>query len=359
MGNGYTIAFIDSWHKEVKEGSGTAVAVSGLQKALRIEGHSVRIFSPNRLPTSATQLLLSRLRFNLRILPKLLRSQADIHVGVDLDGFLYSFLRPKHRLYFCCVKGIATDEARYETGFVQKLLKINGEIEKRNAQSSDIVVTTSRYCKKRIRELYGISPEKIAIVPEGIDLSLWRQKIKLYQNSSTRSPRPLTILCVARQYPRKRIELLLQAVASLRKKFPDLRLRIVGEGPEHARLRQLAKDLDLQGSLLGAPNNIFPEYAKADIFCLPSIQEGFGIVFLEAMASGLPIVAARSAAVPEVVSQGITGLLAKPDDAKSLAANLERLLRNPSLRQKMGAAGQKKVQHYDWKKIASQFSRLI
>jgi glycosyltransferase involved in cell wall biosynthesis len=97
------------------------------------------------------------------------------------------------------------------------------------------------------------------------------------------------------------------------------------------------------------------EYRAADIFCLPSLQEGFGIAFLEAMASGLPIVACRSAAVPEVVPDGEAGLLVPPDDPKALARALIRLLSDPLLRRRMGEAGMRKAREHAWEEIARRF----
>src|SRR4029077_13214703 len=89
------------------------------------------------------------------------------------------------------------------------------------------------------------------------------------------------------------------------------------------------------------------EYRNATVFALPTSQEGFGIVFLEAMASSLPIVAGRAAAVPEVVNEGVNGFLVDPDDPKTLALTLARLLEKPETRLAMGSAGFARVCQYD------------
>ena len=90
--------------------------------------------------------------------------------------------------------------------------------------------------------------------------------------------------------------------------FHSSRFELPGTDPEYRRLHQICRDLNLQSTVhwLGdiSLNTLAAEYNRADIFCLPSVQEGFGIVFLEAMAAGKPIVAARAAAVPEVVRHG-------------------------------------------------------
>ncbi|MEE8561276.1 MAG: glycosyltransferase family 4 protein, partial [Gemmatimonadota bacterium] len=98
-------------------------------------------------------------------------------------------------------------------------------------------------------------------------------------------------------------------------------------------------DLEASVELLGelpTMEAVKAEYRRADVFCLPSLQEGFGIVFLEAMAAGLPIVALRTAAIPEVVPDGETGLLVNPDRPEALREALIRLLRDHGLRAAMG-----------------------
>ena len=94
------------------------------------------------------------------------------------------------------------------------------------------------------------------------------------------------------------------------------------------------------------------EYNRAHIFCLPSDQEGFGIVFLEAMAAGKPIVATRAAAIPEVVRSGI---LVKPGDCDALAEAILHLYRYPELRESIGSAGRSDVDRFDVNRVASKF----
>ena len=136
----------------------------------------------------------------------------------------------------------------------------------------------------------------------------------------------------------------------------ELEIRIVGGGPEAGRLCALARELRLESTVnwLGnaTPDNLACEYNRADVFCLPSVQEGFGIVFLEAMAAGKPIVAARAAAVPEVVQHG---LLTEPDNPEALAEGIFRLYGDSDLRMRLGASGRIEVEKYEMKRVAAQF----
>jgi glycosyltransferase involved in cell wall biosynthesis len=142
----------------------------------------------------------------------------------------------------------------------------------------------------------------------------------------------------------------------LRHSIPRLEIRIVGDGPEYKRLRRICTELRLNEIVrwLGdVPlSRLAQEYNRAHAFCLPSLQEGFGIVFLEAMAAGKPIVAVRAAAVPEVVRNGI---LVEPENAEALAAGIVRLHRSPDLCHSLASAARLDVETYDVHRVARLF----
>ena len=146
--------------------------------------------------------------------------------------------------------------------------------------------------------------------------SIWPSGDAASRPSSRRPSGPPTVLAVARMYPRKRLDDLLRAAAVLRERIPDVRVRIVGAGPESARLHALHAALGLGETVtfLGevSRQELAVEYVRAHCFCLPTVQEGFGLVFAEAMAAGLAVVACRAAAVPEIVEDRRTGLLVNP-----------------------------------------------
>jgi glycosyltransferase involved in cell wall biosynthesis len=218
------------------------------------------------------------------------------------------------------------------------------------------VTTPSRYCAERLDELYGV--RNAVVIPELIDLERWYDLLRLVGSPSTAER--FTVLCVCRFYPRKRVDLLLRAAAMLRERIPELEVRIVGGGMEQDRLRSLWHELQVESIVkwIGdvTQRQLAAEYQRADIFCLPSVQEGFGIVFLEAMAAGKPIVAARSAAVPEVVRHGC---LIEPDSAEALVAAIEQLYFDTELRTRLGFEGLQAVQQFAMQRVALSFLETV
>jgi glycosyltransferase involved in cell wall biosynthesis len=159
------------------------------------------------------------------------------------------------------------------------------------------------------------------------------------------------ISIISRVCPWKGHELLLDALACLRSTVPEFRLLVVGEddpratpggGSYSARLRSRCAELDLQENVIftGFRSDTSELLAASDIFAMPSFEEPFGVVFLEAMAMGKPVVALRSGGAPQVVEHTLSGLLSDPDDVRTLSQNLQRLILDPDLRQRMGLYGQ-------------------
>ena len=349
-GAGLKILFLDSWHTDRSRGSGSAVAIQGLAGGLASLGHSVTFLRPRwRLPASAGGRVLANLDFRARCR----RCDADLVVGFDFDGFLTA---PSDTPYIVCLKGVMADEARYETGWSHFRHRWLARLERRNARRAGRVLVTSEHSRRVAIDAYGLDPEITRVVPEGIQVSDWQDRT----SGGFPADRPPVILSVARQYRRKNTSTLIRAMARVLEEAPDARLRVVGEGPELDRLEQLARSLGLADSVafLGALHGVDAvrdEMARARVFCLPSRQEGFGIVFLEAMAAGLPIVAARCAAVPETAPHGEVALLVDPDDAQELASALVQVLSDADLSARLARGGNDRWPRYDWSAIAERF----
>jgi glycosyltransferase involved in cell wall biosynthesis len=336
------------------EGSGTFVALDGLARGLTALGHQV-VFHPLRVRTGFHT--LDRWLYNAAMTA--VPPRGDLVIGVDLDGFLWARWRRRRGpapVFVAAPKGIIADELRNERGWVRILLGVQARWERRNLHRADRVIVTSQYCADVVRALYGVPAARIAVVPEPIDLTEWRRRFAEAERRPADRP---TVLAVARMYPRKRLADLLEAAISLRARIPRVEIRIVGNGPEMPalRLQRTRSGLEATVTLLGdvTRQTLAAEYVNAHCFCLPSVQEGFGIAFTEAMAAGLPVVACRAAAVPEVVLDGVTGLLVSPRRCEELAQALETLLMNEGLRKDMGEAGRRRVQAFDLAPVARRF----
>lgn len=283
---------------------------------------------------------------------------ADLVLGVDLDGFLWA--RRRALPFVASLKGIIADELRNERGLVRALLAVQARWERRNVERADCVMVTSHYSARVAQREYGVPLDRLAIVPEPIDLEVWDDQF--WRAPRRARPAPV-VLCVARMYPRKRLPDLLRAADILRARVPGIQIRIVGRGPEWTAVCRLHAELGLGESvtLLGdlTRERLAEEYVNATVFCLPSVQEGFGIVFLEAMAAELPVVACRIAAIPEVVRDGVTGLLVPPRDPGALAETLERLVADPALARRLGLEGRRRALGFSPRHVAERFLSAV
>ena len=191
------------------------------------------------------------------------------------------------------------------------------------------------------------------IVPNGIDCS--RFSPQLDPLPDLRHAGQSTILFVGRLESRKGFPTLLKAYGQLRRRRADLRLVVVGDGPmrwgyEAETQGMGIPDVEFRGHV---PAELLPRYyASADVFCAPATKgESFGIVLLEAMATGVPVLASDIAGFGQVVDSGVTGLLVPPKQPEAWAAALQTLLDDASQRRVMGDAGLRKAQLYDWVRV--------
>ena len=339
--------FLTSTPQDIARGSGTYVGISVLANALGELGHTVDFESPTRhFPVYTAE----RLWFNRGLRASLAH---DCTVGFDMDG--YRIAGASGVPHVASLKGVISDEARFERGLTRLTMSVQARCERLHARRAARVLVTSRYSGECAQRLYGL--ERLpTVVPELIDLAAWRRQLAVSPAETTR----FTVLFVGRFYRRKRVGLLLEAAASLRGAIPGLEIRIVGNGPCDAAWRALAGHLKLENTVtwLGdiSRGALAAEYHRAHVFCLPSVQEGFGIVLLEAMAAGKPIVAARAAAIPEVVPHAS---LMEPESAESLAAGILALHDSPAARAAQSAKGVAWVERFDAPLVARLFVEAV
>ena len=199
-------------------------------------------------------------------------------------------------------------------------------------------------------------PGDYTIIPNGIDLQHFAgQAAPLQQLCDGK----LNILFVGRMEKRKGFKYLLGAYERVKREFPQCRLVVVGPQDRSSRKYQrLAARRTLEDVVFAGYVSYeeLPRYYKsADIFCSPATgKESFGLVLLEAMAAGKPTIASNIAGYAAVISDGVDGVLVKPQDEHALADALLRLLQDKSLRERMGAMGERKAKDYGWDTVAQR-----
>ena len=209
------------------------------------------------------------------------------------------------------------------------------------------------------RGLYNLaaafdSSVDISIIPNGVDLEIF--------SAPDRSWTPACILSVGRVVYQKGLDLALRALAGL--KDIEWEWRIAGDGPQLPALQAMIEENGLQERVhfLGwlTTDELKKQYAEATLFLFPSRHEGMPNAMLEAMASGLPVVATRIAGSEELVTEGETGVLVKGEDVEALREALRPLLTQAKMRKKMGGAARQRAERsFSWTKIAEEYQLLL
>jgi len=350
-------ALLTSWPLDVRLGSGVVRMLLGLQTGLRQLGHSADIVHPDFLPSSFLNLANLRLQFN-RYLRKQDLKRYDVILGSDFDG--YALTEEYHNRFFAVNGAVLADVLPFESGQSKRILQHLSRREKQSMEKARKVFVPSQYTAGAVQNIYGIAAEKIQVAALGIDFKRWQEVLRSAADLPKQGPE---ILCVAKQYKRKGIADLLRAFARVYERMSNVHLTVAGDGPLYRQNRNLAgqlgmgKNVTFTGDITDRAR-LAAYYKRADVFCLPSYHETFGLVYLEAMASALPVVAYRAAAVPEVVDDDC-GILVPPGNISALAKALTNLLTNEHKVKKMSAAGRQKAMQMNWQKTAQKILKGI
>ena len=207
----------------------------------------------------------------------------------------------------------------------------------------------------------GASLDKIHLIMNGADLR--RFSPDTGPDAASRPYGPKMVFACRQLFPRKGIRFLIQAVAQLRPKHPEIKLMIAGDGFERPELEALAETLKIRDitTFLGwtANRDLVPYFRKCAVSVIPSLEEGFGIPAAEAMGCEAPVVATDAGGLPEVVEDGVTGFVVPKGDANAIATAVDTLLSDPALRDRMGKAGRERaVARFDWMNAARDFEQL-
>ena len=228
-------------------------------------------------------------------------------------------------------------------------------------ERASAVVAVGNPLKRFVRE--NISADlanRIVKIPNGVDLKLIDT---MRRKDISRNDPKIQIVSVCNLYPVKGIDLNIQALARLRKEgYSNWHYAVVGGGPEMEKLERLARDLGIAGlvDFMGRlpHREALMKIYEGDIFCLPSRQEAFGIVYLEAMACGKPAVGSLGTGAEDLIKNEKTGLLVPREDVESLAAALKRLMSDIVWAQKLGEAGREYARQFTWESSASKYLEL-
>jgi len=234
------------------------------------------------------------------------------------------------------------------------------EAERQIARAADRIICASRDEARLLTELCDVSPEQVAVVPCGVDLEHFQPTDKPAAKSrlGLAADEPV-ILFIGRIEPLKGIDVLLRAASQLEAPF---RLLVVGgDQRDEARLhylRALVNELGLAGRVTfvpALPHEALPDYYNsAEVCVVPSYYESFGMVALEAMACGVPVIASAVGGLPETVRDGESGLLVPDNTPDAFARRLDLLLGDPELRWELSLGARALAEQYSWANVAEQ-----
>ena len=307
-------------------------------------------------------------KFSFKILYKPLDFDFDIvhiHSGISITvvgGFRYAMKKRKPLVITWHGDSIREPEYGRYTGIIPSIATYFYKYlaDKVLAHSEAIISVSESYIYES--RFLGKYRDKIIMIPNGLNLEDFdipyskeecRDLLKLDKEKNI-------ILFVGSLHPLKGPHILLKAIPKIIKENKDILFVFVGSGDIN-KYKKLSEELRVKECIkfVGYVDRDKPLYYKAsDIFVLPSLSESFGIVNLEAMACGVPVVASKVGGIPDVVKDGWNGLLVPPGDSEALANAIIYLLENEDIRERMGKNGRERVKNYSWDKIAEETEKV-
>ncbi|MDO5400295.1 MAG: glycosyltransferase [Eubacteriales bacterium] len=321
--------------------AGAEIMCENLTYALMAMGHEVLVVSlynehtpiAQRMEAAGVRIryLDKKLGLDVSMVPKLyriLRQESPDVVHTHLNVVKYAALAARLAGVEHCVHTVHNVADQEAQGRTQQ--QIHGYYFR---HGWSVPVALSGLVQKTVVELYGLNPEQIPVIFNGIDLS------KCLPKEDYRTADVVTFLHIGRFNQQKNHEGLLRAFALVHKTHPSCRLRLVGEGELRRDMEALAQTLGIGEAVefCGLRSNVYPLLREADVFLLPSHFEGMPMTLIEAMGTGLPIVATAVGGVPDMLSDGVSALLT-PCREEDVAAACEALADSEDLRRRLGLA---------------------
>lgn len=363
--------------------------IGGIESYLRdfvslLDPNEIIVFAPTRDKTACesydAQLQYPVIRWPHRLLlptPRAAKKLREIIRTHDIDTVWFGAAAPLALLAKTAKKAgakkVISTTHGHEVGWsmipgARQALRVIGN-------NSDVLTYISSYTRRRLARPFGSNPRWVHL-PSGVNADNFSVASPDRQAAAKQdfgiSPDAPTIVCISRFVPRKGQDKLLRAFPVLRKKFPDLQLILVGRGRSYRRLERLRQKYAPDALLLDNTDyqknrvRVNDAFAAADIFAMPARTragglsvEGLGIVYLEAQACGIPVVAGSSGGAPETITDA-TGLVVNGHRVSSLVRGLETLLADAQLRSEMGAAGREHVvKNWNWDLMGARLQKEL
>lgn len=237
-------------------------------------------------------------------------------------------------------------------------------IGKETLRKAKKIISVSRIVAREFKAI-GVSEEKMAIIPNGIDLEeykqlpvgdLFRKRLDIKENEKI-------VLTIGRLERIKGFQYLIRALPSIIKEVGSTKLVMAGPDFNYGvKLKKIAEETNVQDNVIfyGPINGKekFEAFSAANIVAVPSLYEGFGMLLLEAMAAGKPLVATNTGAAPEIIQNGKNGILADLGDTEDLAGKIVKLLSDDQLMYLIGQESRKTVEAFGWEKVSEQIHKL-
>jgi phosphatidylinositol alpha-1,6-mannosyltransferase len=239
---------------------------------------------------------------------------------------------------------------------------------RRSLQQATMVLAPSRATADYVVSVQGVAPERVRVLPWGLDPDFeTRASVDSAAFLPAEFPHGRVVLTVGRWLATERykgMDTLIKALPRLLLRWPDVQLVMAGSGDDREWLVNIARDSGVQRHVHFLSGLNYGElsacYAAAELFALPSRGEGFGFVYLEAMARAKPVIGGAHGGAPEVIRDGVTGYLVHHGDTVQLVTSIDALLSNPELAREMGARGQERVEkEFRFTVFAKAFKKIL
>ena len=337
------------------------------------ESHEVAVFAPHRrraYPTASAPRVVDvgrpfALPYNRSVAPVALAPTAGLRVVRQVARFAPDVTHV-HEPLSPMVSSAVTSFARrpliatfHSWSDRDRIYRMMAPIGRRLARRLDVKVAVSPAAQVYAAEALGLAIGSFRVVPNGVDVARFANAQPL---DDLRDPERPLLLFVGRLEPRKGLDVLVRAFLRIRAAIPKARLCVVGDGPQRARCQQMIPSSIRHDALFvgHVDETEKPRYfASADLFIAPNVGgESFGIVLLEAMAAGVPVVASDIPGFRTVMRDGRQGRFVRPGDAAALADGVLTLLSNDKLRRAMSTEGHRRAAEYDWPEVADRLEKL-